>query len=100
MGIIDELKDVAERLKHEKDELTEKVSDVVGGLADRGSAEGFAFMRRHNPINPAGSTTIVALNADVKEVLGDPKRFTVALYGPKMTAITGPFILGVDETPL
>jgi cytochrome P450 len=100
MGIVDELKDVAERLKHEKDELTEKVSDVVGGLADRGSAEGFAFMRRHNPIITAGSTTIVALNADVKEVLGDPARFTVALYGPKMTAITGPFILGVDDTPL
>jgi cytochrome P450 len=100
MGILDEFKDVAERLKHEKDELTEKVSDVVGGLADRGSAEGFAFMRRHNPIITAGSTTIVALNADVKEVLGDPARFTVALYGPKMTAITGPFILGVDDTPL
>jgi cytochrome P450 len=100
MGIADELKNVAERLKHEKDELTEKVSDVVGGLADRGSAEGFAFMRRHNPIITAGSTTIVALNADVKEVLGDPERFTVALYGPKMTAITGPFILGVDDTPL
>jgi cytochrome P450 len=100
MGIADELKNVAERLKHEKDELAEKVSDVVGGLADRGSAEGFAFMRRHNPIITAGSTTIVALNADVKEVLSDPERFTVALYGPKMTAITGPFILGVDDTPL
>jgi cytochrome P450 len=100
VGIADGLKNVAERLKHEKDELSEKLSDVVGGLTDRGSAEGFALMRRHNPIITAGSTTIVALNADVKEVLGDPERFTVALYGPKMTAITGPFILGVDDTPL
>ncbi len=27
-------------------------------------------------------------------------RFTAHLYGPKMEAITGPFILGVDDTPL
>ncbi|HTN22499.1 MAG TPA: cytochrome P450 [Solirubrobacteraceae bacterium] len=101
MGILDELKEVGERLKHEKDELTEKVSDVVGGLADRGSAEGFELMRDHNPIvQLPGGVTIVALNEDVKEVLGDPARFTAGLYGPKMEAVTGPFILGVDDTPL
>jgi cytochrome P450 len=101
MGILDELKEVGERLKHEKDELTEKVSDLVGGLADRGSAEGFELMREHNPIvGLPGGVTIVALNEDVKEVLGDPARFTAGLYGPKMEAVTGPFILGVDDTPL
>jgi cytochrome P450 len=101
MGILDELREVGERLGHERDELTEKVSDLVGGLADRGSAQGFAFLRDHDPIiSLPGGVTVVALNEDVKEVLGDPARFTAGLYGPKMVAVTGPFILGVDDTPL
>ena len=58
-------------------------------------------MRDHNPIvQLPGGVTIVALHEDVVEVLGDPARFTAHLYGPKMEAITGPFILGVDDTPL
>ena len=101
MGFLDEIREVGERLKHERDELTEKVSDIVGGLADRGSAEGFELMRDHNPIvQLPGGVTVVALAEDVKEVLGDPARFTADLYGPKMVAVTGPFILGVDDTPL
>jgi cytochrome P450 len=100
MGIVDELREVAERLREEKDELTEAVSDVVGRFAGEAAGPTFAHMRKHNPIVTAGPTTIVTLNEDVKEVLGDPKRFTVALYGPKMEAITGPFILGIDPGPL
>jgi cytochrome P450 len=100
VGIVDEIREVGERLKHEKDELTEKVSDLVGGLADRNAEQTFAFMRDHDPIVTAGPTTVVVLNEDVKEVLGDPARFTADLYGPKMEAVTGPFILGVDDTPL
>ncbi|MGH2943671.1 MAG: cytochrome P450 [Solirubrobacteraceae bacterium] len=100
MGIADEIKQAAERLGDERDRLTEKVSDLAGKLADRTADETFAAMRRHDPIVSAGAITVVALNEDVKEVLGDPERFTVGLYGPKMTAITGPFILGVDDTPL
>ena len=101
MGIGDEIREAAERLRVEKNKLTEKASDLVGGLADRGSLETFALLRRHNPIvSLPGAITIVALNEDVKEVLGDPDRFTAHLYGPKMEAVTGPFILGVDDTPL
>jgi cytochrome P450 len=100
MGVIEEIKQLGAKLGHEKDRLTEKVSDLVGQLADSEANETFAIMRRFDPIVSAGPTTIVALNADVKEVLGDPARFTAHLYGPKMEAITGPFILGVDDTPL
>jgi cytochrome P450 len=101
MGILDEIKEAGARLSHEKDKLTEKVSDLVGGFADKASAEGFEVMRDHNPIvSLPGGVTIVALHEDVVEVLGDPARFTAHLYGPKMEAITGPFILGVDDTPL
>lgn len=101
MGIVDEFKEAAEKLGGQKDKLTEKVSDLAGVLADRGSAEGFEVMRRHDPIvSLPGGVTIVALDEDVKEVLGDPARFTADLYGPKMEAVTGPFILGVDDVPL
>ena len=101
MGIVDEIKEAAEKLGDQKDKLAERVSDLAGVLADRGSAEGFEVMRRHNPIlSLPGGVTIVALNEDVKEVLGDPARFTADLYGPKMEAVTGPFILGVDDVPL
>ena len=101
MGIVDEIKEAGERLKHKRDELTEKVSDLAGQLADRNVDESFAIMRAVDPIiSLPGGVTIVALNEDVKEVLGDPARFTAQLYGPKMEAVTGPFILGVDDTPL
>jgi cytochrome P450 len=101
MGILDEIKQAAARLKDERDKLTETISDLVGGFADKTSAEGFEVMRDHHPIvQLPGGITIVALHEDVVEVLGDPARFTAHLYGPKMEAITGPFILGVDDTPL
>lgn len=101
MGIVDEIKEAGERLRDQRDRLTETVSDLAGRLADRGADETFAAMRRWDPIvSLPGGVTIVALNEDVKEVLGDPARFTVHLYGPKMEAITGPFMLGVDDVPL
>jgi len=101
VGVLDEIRETAERLRDRRNELTERVSDLLGVFADRNAEESFAFMRRHDPIvSLPGGVTVVALNEDVKEVLGDPRRFTVHLYGPKMEAITGPFILGVDDTPL
>ena len=101
MGIVDEIRQAAEKLGDQRDKLTERVSDLVGVLADRNADETFAAMRRHDPIvSLPGAITIVALNEDVKEVLGDPARFTADLYGPKMEAVTGPFILGVDDVPL
>lgn len=100
MGIVDEIKEAAKRLRDDSERAAEAVSEVVGRFADGAAGPTFAAMRRHSPIVIAGPTTIVTLNEDVKEVLGDPVRFTVDLYGSKMTAITGPFILGVDDTPL
>jgi cytochrome P450 len=101
MGIVDEIKEAAEKLGDQRDRLTEKVSDLVGVLADRNADESFAVMRAGDPIvSLPGAITIVALHEDVVEVLGDPARFTAHLYGPKMEAVTGPFILGVDDVPL
>ncbi|MDP2711505.1 MAG: cytochrome P450 [Solirubrobacteraceae bacterium] len=100
MGLDDAIRTALDRLSGDKDRLQVGLADVFGRVADSSALKTFALMRRHRPIVSAGSTTIVTRNEDVKEVLGDPARFTVDLYGPKMVAITGPFILGVDDTPL
>jgi cytochrome P450 len=100
MGIIDEIKEVGGRLGDANDRLTERVSDLVGQLAESESHETFAIMRRLDPIVRAGPTTIVALNEDVREVLGDATRFTTHPYAPKLEAVTGPFLVALDDTPL
>ena len=91
---------LAKRFADAGDGLAEEVADLFVRAAGDTAAGLFAFMREHEPIISSDAVTIVALAEDVKEVLGDAKRFTVGLYGPKMVAVTGPFILGVDDTPL
>ena len=97
MGIDDEIR---ERFKDRTDKLAEEVASLFGVVADKAAPPVFRFMRKHKPIVSTDAVTVVALAEDVKEVLGDPARFTAGLYGPKMQAVTGPFILGVDDTPL
>ncbi len=60
----------------------------------------FALLRRVRPIVSLRRYALVTRHADVREVLADHHAFTVARYAPTMEAITGPFILGLDETPL
>ncbi|MDX6683462.1 MAG: hypothetical protein QOG94_3501, partial [Solirubrobacteraceae bacterium] len=97
MGIDDEIR---ERFKDRADKLAEEVSSLAGQVADKTAPSLFRFMRKFKPILATDAVVVVALAEDVKEVLGDPARFTAGLYGPKMEAVTGPFILGVDDTPL
>jgi len=97
VGLDDEIR---ERFKDASDKLAEEVSNLFGQVADKAAPHMFAYMRGHKPIISTKAITVVALAEDVKEVLGDSERFTAGLYGPKMEAVTGPFILGVDDTPL
>ena len=98
MRIIDEIREIGARLGHEKDRVTERVSDLVTHLAQSEANETFAIMRRLDPIVSVGPmTTIVALAEDVREVLSDPVRFTTQDYGSKLEAITGPFMVGLDD---
>jgi len=96
-GIDDEIR---ERFEHAGDKLAEEVANLFGQVADETAPDVFRFMRDHEPIISTDALTIVALAEDVREVLGDSERFTVGLYGPKMVAVTGPFILGIDDTPM
>jgi len=97
VGVDDDLR---ERFKDRGDKLAEEVSSLAGQVADKSAAPLFRFMRKHKPILSTDAVTVVTLAEDVKQVLGDPQHFTAGLYAPKMEAVTGPFILGVDDTPL
>src|SRR5829696_8147617 len=59
-----------------------------------------APLRRYRPIVAVGPYGLVTRADDVREVLADHEHFTVSHYEPKMEEITGPFILGLDDTPL
>lgn len=54
----------------------------------------FDELRAKRPILVTDRVTLIAKNADVREVISQPKVFTVDLYKPKM----GDFMLAQDET--
>jgi cytochrome P450 len=60
----------------------------------------FAVLRRVRPIIATRRFGLVTRADDVRAVLRDHAHFTVSHYEPKMAAITGPFILGLDDTAL
>jgi cytochrome P450 len=59
-----------------------------------------AILRRVRPIVATRRFAVVTRADDVREVLDDHRNFTVALYTPKMAELSGPFILGLDDTQL
>jgi cytochrome P450 len=68
-------------------------------LTDR-SRYAFRVLRRVRPIISTRNVAVVTRADDVREVLADHEHFTVSMYEPRMEAITGPFILGLDDTAL
>ena len=78
----------------------DRASDALSRLVGRYAGWVLARLRRHRPIISTRRLAIVTRAADVREILGDHDDFTVELYEPKMAAITGPFILGLDDTAL
>ena len=60
----------------------------------------FAVLRALRPLIATSRFGVVTLAEDVREVLGDYEHFTVPFYDAKMTEISGPFILGLDDTAL
>ena len=61
---------------------------------------GFAVLRRFRPIFRMGTTYVVTLHDDVREVFGNDAAFGVP-YWDKLKVITGgePFFLGMGDTP-
>jgi cytochrome P450 len=60
----------------------------------------FTLLRRVHPVIATRRFGVVTRADDVREVLADYVHFGVPAYNEKMAAISGPFILGLDDTPL
>ena len=60
----------------------------------------FTLLRWLRPVIATRRFGVVTRADDVREVLADFAHFGVPAYNEKMTAISGPFILGLDDTPL
>ena len=60
----------------------------------------FLLLRRFRPLIATRQFGVVTRAEDVREVLADYTHFTVPFYEQKMAEITGPFILGLDDTAL
>jgi cytochrome P450 len=60
----------------------------------------FSLLRRFRPLIATRKFAVVTRAEDVREVLADHSHFTVPFYEQKMAEITGPFILGLDDTQL
>lgn len=99
MGLAEEIEQLTGRLRSEIREATEAVTGAIGREVTENIGPILAGLRRHRPILQTKAFTLVTRDADVREVLGDHARFTVP-YAAKMQAITGPFILGLDDTEL
>jgi cytochrome P450 len=83
---------------------TTRAKDLAGDALSRALGEHvrpvLALLRRIRPVVATRRFALVTLAEDVHEVLRDHERFTVSRYAPRMTEITGPFILGEDATPI
>lgn len=63
------------------------------------SRRSLGVLRSVCPVVRVGDLTIVTRYADVVEVLSRDDDFTIGLYSPKMEAIAGRFILGLQQSP-
>jgi cytochrome P450 len=77
----------------------EPLEDALGRVLALLARPAFAVLRRVRPILVVKDVAVVTRAADVRAVLADHEHFRV-LYEPKMTAITGPFILGLEDGAL
>ena len=80
--------------------LRERASSAFSdALADH-SRVIFGVLRRVRPLLASRRFGLVTRADDVCEVLSSYSNFTVPFYEQKMTELSGPFILGLDNTPL
>src|ERR1700753_3359680 len=78
---------------------TGRWSKIDQALSDN-TRPAFAVLRGLRPLIATSRFGGVTRADDVREVLSDYEHFTVPFYDAKMTEISGPFILGLDNTSL
>jgi cytochrome P450 len=100
LRVVEEIEEAVDGLRHDAERAVQAAAGALGRYVGDHAGAAFAQLRRHHPIVSTHAFAVVSRAPDVREVLDDFEHFTVALYAPKMEAITGPFILGLDDTPL
>jgi cytochrome P450 len=80
--------------------LEQRISSAISEQLGEHSREVFAVVRRLRPLIATQRFGLVTRADDVRDVLADYEHFGVPNYNTKMTDMSGPFILGLDNTPL
>jgi len=80
--------------------LKQRITSAIGEQLGEHSREVFAVVRRLRPLIATRRFGLVTRADDVRDVLADYEHFGVPNYNTKMTEMSGPFILGLDDTPL
>src|SRR5436190_7147512 len=78
----------------------ERLADALSRALGNYSLSILAVLRHIRPIISTRGFGVVSLADDVREVLSDYEHFGVPAYNERMTEISGPFILGLDDTDL
>lgn len=95
--------DIESGVENKLEKIDDKIQEAQEALArelNQHAAPFLSWLRDRKPIVSTPLFAIVLRYDDVVEVLEQHDRFSVALYTPKMLSITGPFILGEDDTEL
>jgi cytochrome P450 len=80
--------------------LDERLSDAFSRQLGDAERRGLGVLRAVRPLIGTRRFGVVTRADDVRQVLDDHVHFTVPFYETKMSEISGPFILGLDDTPL
>src|SRR5438552_2489149 len=99
MLFLDECEALAIRLAGDADKIGKQAIGLLEKHTEQHPQPLFAFLRKVKPIFVAHGFAVVTRFEDVQEILNHPNEFSVALYLPKMEAISVPFFLGFDNTP-
>lgn len=100
MKLLDELDQLIDRLRGDAARTADESSMLLQRYIDDHDVGAFRLLRERNPIVTVGPLALVTRYDDVCEVLGAHDAFSVELYARKMEALTGPFILGLDDAAL
>jgi cytochrome P450 len=102
MRIVQEIESLVSRLRGDAEAIVRELTTWVVTWASehpRVADAVFRGLRETDPIVVTHGFALVSRFDDVCEVLDHPQQFTVEKYAPKMRALAGDFILGLDETP-
>ncbi len=98
MSLVSDLEHFAGRLAADVDRFVREGVHELEQHVEEHPQPLFMLLRRARPVLLIHDIAIVTRYTDVVAVLGDGESFGVEPYGAKMRALTGDFILGLDDS--